>query len=541
MGFLLAPVIASAQSETGTFTRADTLRGAQSPERTCYDITYYHLDVQLDINRKTITGSNLFQLTATRDFNRLQFDLFSNLEIDSVVYQHTHLPVKREYNAVFIEFPGQIPNGSMQQFTVFYHGQPVEAKSPPWDGGLVFSKDAAGKPWVSVACQGFGASCWWPNKDQQADEADSMLISITAPQNLSVISNGRLRSAITDHGLTKHNWFVSNPINNYDVTFYIGDYIHFNDVYQGVNGPLTLDYYVLKENLAKAKKQFSANVNPMLRCFEHWFGAYPFYKDGYKLVDAPYFGMEHQSAVAYGNDYKNGYRGSDLSGTGLGLSWDYIIIHESGHEWFGNSITAKDIADMWIHEAFTMYAEGLFVECNKGKEAGAAYIAGLRKNVLNDKPIIGPYGVNTEGSSDMYYKGANMLQTIRSVINDDSKWLAILRGLNQQFGHKTTTTAEVIAFINRLAGKNLTNIFDQYLRYTRIPDLQIRKAKNGTFTVRWKVDVADFNMPIKVKYLTSGNWHWIYPTTSWQTIKPENAGTKIIPDTKHFYITVNGG
>ncbi len=521
-----------AQTGSSAFTRADSLRGNLTPLRTSYDINYYHLDVKLDIENRSISGSNVFQFTATEDLKRLQFDLFENLSIQKVMYRGAELPFTREFNAVFITFPAVIKKNSREEFVVFYSGKPVIAKRAPWDGGLTFSQDQQGKPWVAVSCQGLGASSWWPTKDHQSDEVDSMMISISVPSGLMDISNGRLRSTENlNNGYTRFNWFVSYPINNYNVTFNIGDYVHFGDTYAGENGNLTLDYYVLKENLEKAKKQFGENVKPMLNAFENWFGPYPFYRDGFKLIDAPYLGMEHQSAVAYGNNYLNGYMGRDLSGTGLGMKWDYIIIHEAGHEWFGNHITSKDIADMWIHEGFTMYSEGLFVESLYGKKEGARYIAGVRQNIRNDAPVIGPYHVNTEGSGDMYYKGANLVHMIRTIVDDDPKWRDILRGLNKEFGLKTTTTTEVVNFINKKSGKDLTRVFDQYLRYSRIPTLEYKLSGNQV-SYRWDADVPGFDMPLRI--MAGKKYQWIKPTAAWKSIK----GRALIADIDNFYIGV---
>jgi len=508
-------------------SRADSLRGTLTPLRTCYDINYYHLDVKIDIDQKSVSGSNEFVFTATQDFTKLQFDLFSNLKVEKVVYNRSELPFTREYNAVFITFPKAIKKGVKDKFTVFYSGNPTVAKNPPWDGGFIFRKDSAGNPWASVACQGLGASVWWPNKDNQSDEVDSMLISITAQKGLQDVSNGRLRSVVPQpDGSNKYNWFVSNPINNYDVAFYIGKYSHWQDSYAGEGGKLSIDYWALQTDSAKARPHWDADVKPMLKCFEYWFGPYPFYKDGYKLVQAPHLGMEHQSAVAYGNGFKKGYLGRDLSGTGHGLKWDFITIHESGHEWFGNNITSKDIADMWVHEGFTDYSETLFTECSESKQAGNEYVIGLRKNIENDIPIIGPYGVNKEGSGDMYYKGANLIHTIRQLINNDEKFRQILRGLNKTFYHKTVTTAEIENYIAKQSGLKLDKIFNQYLRYTKIPLLEY-KIKNGTLSYRWITDVKGFDMPIKVT-LKNGAYSLIMPTNDWKSTKinaditPEN-------------------
>lgn len=522
------------------FTRADTLRGTLTPLRTCYDINYYHLDVKFDINNKFISGSNLFKFTAAQDFTMLQFDLFDNLKIEKVVYKGQELPYKREYNAVFVTFPQTIKKGSKDEFTVYYSGNPTIAQNAPWDGGVVFTQDTTGKPWVATACEGVGASIWWPNKDHLSDEVDSMLISISVPKGLKDVSNGRLRK-VTDlgDGYTRFDWFVANPINNYDVTANIGDYTEFKDTYNGEKGKLDLDYWVLPADLEKAKKQFGANVKPMLKAFEYWFGPYPFYEDSYKLVETPHLGMEHQSAVAYGNHFLNGYLGRDLSSTGWGLKWDYIIVHESGHEWFGNNITAKDLADMWIHESFTCYSEGLFVDYQYGKKAGEEYIHGQRQGIQNSSPVVGVYGVNKEGSEDMYPKGAVLLNMVRTIINDDEKWRNILRGLNKTFYHQTVTYNDIIDYINKQSGMNLSPVFDQYLRHKGLPTLHFT-WKDGKPYCKWTADAKNFDMPVKVR-IKGGEYKFIKPTT---TLEPVNipGATKgnLQIDTLNYYIKTSG-
>jgi len=535
----LRPAAAQLLQPKPAFTRADSLRGGQTPLRTCYDLNYYHLDVKLDPARRFISGSNLFCFTATQDFTRLQFDLFANLQVEKVLYRGREVPFTREANAVFVTFPKAIPKGSRGEFTVYYSGNPTVAKKAPWDGGMVFTQDAAGKPWVATACQGTGASIWWPTKDQQADEVDSMLISISVPNGLKDVSNGRLRRTTKGKdGYTRFDWAVRNPINNYDVALNVGDYQHFADRYAGEKGPLTLDYWVLPENLAKAKTQFAANVKPMLASMEHWFGPYPWYQDGYKLVDAPHLGMEHQSAVAYGNKYQNGYLGKDRSNTGWGLKWDFIVVHESGHEWFGNSITTRDIADMWVHESFTTYSEALFVESQFGKPAGQEYLHGQRRNIQNDQPIIGPYGVNQEGSGDMYDKGSNLLNTLRTVLNDDAAWRRLLRGLSSTFYHQTVTGQQVIDYFNRESGRDFTKIFDQYLRHASIPTLELR-FEDGKALARWVSEVPKFEMPVRLR-LRGGEYQLVSVTTKFAPIKELVGATKesLEVDTFNYYIGV---
>jgi aminopeptidase N len=522
-----------------TFTRADTLRGSlTTPLRTCYDINYYHLDVKFDIDNKFISGNVQFKFTAEQDFTKLQFDLFDNLKIEKVVYKGQNLPYTREFNAVFLTFPKTITKGSKDEFRVYYSGNPTIAKRAPWDGGVEYNVDSLGHKWVSTACQGMGASVWWPTKDQQPDEVDSALISISVPNGLKDVSNGRLRKVTKlNDGYTRFDWFVANPINNYDIEANIGDYVHYSDVYNGEKGKLTLDFWPLSYNLNKAKKHWGANAKPMLKAFEHWFGPYPFYEDGYKLVETHHLGMEHQSGTAYGNHYQNGYLGRDLSGTGWGLKWDFIVVHESGHEWFGNNITSKDLADMWIHESFTNYSESLFIEDNWGKQAGQEYVHGTRLGILNNGPIIGTYGVNKEGSGDMYPKGGNLLNMVRTIINDDEKWRGILRGLNKTFYHQTVTYEQIVGYINEQSGKDLTPVFDQYLKHANIPTLDFMTI-GGKLMCKWTADVPAFNMPVRVK-IKGGEYQFITPKTRYTPVTIEGATKDNIEvDTFNYYIGV---
>ncbi|MDQ6610130.1 MAG: M1 family metallopeptidase, partial [Bacteroidota bacterium] len=400
----------------------------------------------------------------------------------------------------------------------------------PWDGGWVWKKDKQGNPWMSVACESDGASLWYPCKDIWSDEPDKgASLTIIVPDKMVAVGNGRLKAKTIANGLTTYRWEVSNPINAYNIIPYIGNYVSWSDTLQGEKGKLDLTYWVLDYELEKAKKQFE-QVKPTIRAFEYWMGPYPFYEDGYQLVQAPYLGMEHQSAVAYGNEFGNGYLGGDLSNTGWGLKWDYIIVHESGHEWFGNNVTAKDGADMWIHEGFTDYSETLFIDYYYGNEAGNEYTQGLRKNILNKLPVIGPYGVHKEGSEDMYYKGSNLLHMIRQIIGDDEKFRQILRGLNRDFYHQTVTTKQVEEYISRQSGKDFNKVFDQYLRTVNVPVLEYRQH-GYKFQYRWSNVVNKFNMPVK---LTTGQW--ITPSANWQDGSLKN-GTTFGVD-KNFYINL---
>ena len=507
------PAAAEAQ-DTVRFTRADTLRGSIGPGRAWWDATFYDLHVRVSPADSSISGRNGITYRVLHPAREMQIDLQLPLVADSMVQDGRRLQYRREGNAFFVTLPPQRV-GERKTVTVWYHGRPRSARNPPWDGGFAWKADSTGEPFIATAVQGLGASAWWPNKDTQADEPDSQRVAITVPDPLVNVSNGRLRSTTRNSdGTTTYEWFVKSPINNYDVAVNAGRYAHFSDTYQGEGGLLTLDFWPLAYHLETARRQF-AQVKPMLACFERWFGPFPWNEDGFKLVETPHLGMEHQSAVAYGNRYRNGYLGRDLSGTGHGLQWDFIIIHESGHEWFGNNITTKDLADMWVHEGFTNYSENLYTECQQGKEAGARYVIGTRASVQNDEPIVPPYGVNAKGSGDMYYKAGNMLHTIRQIVGDDEKWRGILRGLNQTFRRQTVTGRQVQDYVSRQAGVDLSKVFEQYLTTTKIPVLEHR-IQGSTLRYRWADVVPGFDMPVKVR-LSGTGYQTIRPTTRWQT------------------------
>ncbi len=516
------------------FTHQDSLRGSITKERAWWDLKYYHLDIKVNPADKTISGSNTIRYKVLNSYNRMQIDLQEPLKISKVTQDGKELKYQRDGNVFYFDLVAPQNVNEIKELTVFYDGKPKIAVNPPWDGGITWSKDKNGKPFIASSCQGLGASVWWPNKDHMYDEVDDMLISVNVPKNLTDVSNGRLQS-VTDmkDGTRTFNWYVSNPINNYGVNINIGDYVSFSEVFKGEKGDLDCDYYVLRDNLEKATIHFQ-DVPRMLKSFEHWFGPYPFYKDSYKLVEAPYLGMEHQSSVTYGNGFKNGYLGRDLSGTGWGLKFDFIIIHESGHEWFANNITYKDIADMWIHESFTNYSESLFVEYYYGKDAGAEYVRGTRKGIKNDQPIIGQYNVNNEGSSDMYPKGGNMLHTLRQILNNDEKWRTILRGLNSTFYHQTVTTKQIEDYLSQQIGIDLKPFFDQYLRDIRIPTFEY-KVQGNNLEYRWTNCVPGFNMPVKVS--VNGKEQWIKPQAEWTNL-PEKSNFLKLEVYNDFYVNV---
>ncbi|WP_298154701.1 M1 family metallopeptidase [Flavobacterium sp.] len=505
-----------------TFTRKDSLQGGMRFERTCYDVQRYDINMRINPSEKFLSGYNEITFKTVETTSKIQLDLFDNMKIDSIIWNAKRLTYKREFNAVFVEFPEAILKDSTQRIQFYYSGNPVIAPHAPWSGGFVFSKDSVGNHWIGLAVQGTGASLWYPCKDSQTDEPDlGATIKVAVPNGLMDVSNGKLiGSEDLKDGYTRWDWEVKNPINNYDLTINIGDYVHFGENYKG----LDLNYYVLRENEEKARRQFEV-VKPMMDCFQSKFGPYPFPEDGYKLVDTPYLGMEHQSAVAYGNKYKMGYLGRDLSGTGVGMNFDYIIIHESGHEWFGNSITSTDVADMWIHEGFTMYTEVVFAECIYGYDKAMQYLNGIRQSIGNTDPVVGQFGVNHEGSNDMYPKGAWLVHTIRSIVNDDSKWWPILLEYANTFRHKIITTEDVEQFFSKKTGYNLRPVFDQYLRYTKYPTLELRKYKKKV-QYRWKTDVDDFEMPFDLKIVANQKTMRLNATNNWQSFKFEVKTTR---------------
>ncbi|WEK35076.1 MAG: M1 family metallopeptidase [Candidatus Pseudobacter hemicellulosilyticus] len=532
----LPSCIAQPKNGPRTFTRQDTLRGSITPERAWWDVEHYAISVTPDITNKTISGANTLQFRVTAPGRTMQIDLQEPMQLLAAEYKGQSLPLKRDGNIYLLQFPQELSTGSRHSLLLRYSGKPREAVNPPWDGGWIWRTDKQGSPWMSVACQHLGASVWYPCKDHQSDEPDSgATLSITVPDTLVAVGNGRLSQQVTNgNGTTTWTWTVRNPINNYNIIPYIGKYVHWGEVYPGEKGPLDCNYWVLDYNLEKARHQFT-QATSMLRCFEEWFGPYPFYEDGYKLVESPHLGMEHQSAVAYGNRFEDGYLGRDLSGSGWGKKWDFIIVHESGHEWFANNITTRDIADMWVHEGFTNYSETIYTTCLFGTEAGNDYCIGNRKNVQNDKPIIGPYGVNEEGSGDMYDKAGNMIHTIRQLIDNDSSFKQLLRGLNRDFYHQTVTGKQVEAYIIKATGLDLQKVFDQYLRTVQIPTLEYRSSK-GSIEFRWTSCVEGFNMPVKVT-LGEGHTQWLKPSTNWTSLKLADwHNGKTFTANRNFYI-----
>jgi aminopeptidase N len=549
----LSLFIVVAQNEKIQFTHADSLRGSLNSERR-YDVLKYDISFTPDFENKSIRGKNTItyrdsSFTAQannpgqQQIGVIQIDLQEPLLIDSIIQDDQELEFKREGNVFHVKTLNGTSNKKNQsesctycvkQLTVYYHGYPQIAVRPPWGGGFIFTRDSLGRPWMSVACEGTGASVWYPCKDYLGDEPDSgAILTITAPDSLVAVANGRLiKKSSSIKGMTSWRWAVVNPINNYDIIPYIGKYVNWHSTFYGQKGNLDCNFWVLDYDLQKAKKHFTV-VDSMLRCFEYWFGPYPFYEDGYKLVQSPHLGMEHQSDIAYGNHFLQGYLGRDLSGTGWGLKWDFIIVHESGHEWFGNNITCKDIADEWIHESFTNYSETLYTGHYFGKEAGNAYCIGTRKAIQNKNPIIQYYGVNhgPEGT-DEYYKGGNMIHTMRQVIHNDEVFRHVMRGLNQNFYHQTVTALDIQNYINKVSGIDFTPVFNQYLRSTSIPVLEY-KFEEKNLVYRWANCNPDFNMPVRVD--VNGE-HWLKPSVEWKKERISKEVNPVLIIDKNFYV-----
>lgn len=537
-------IVASGQPEQAyTISRLDSLQGALTPLRTCFDVTYYHLDVEILPEEEVLKGSNLIRFRVIQPAERIQIDLFSEMTIDSITWRGLPLNFKREFNAVYVDFPRSLQPGSTEEIKVFYGGRPVDVDLRiPMYAAFLWAEDENGTPWFQAICQGYGASGWWPNKDHLSDEPDSMALSYTVPSDLNLIANGRLRHKTNLSGnRTRYEWFVSYPINNYNATLNAGDYKQIKDVYVNDDGDtLDLEYFVLPYHLDNAESKLSV-VKPMLRTFEKYFGKYPFYRDGFKIVESPH-AMEHQSCVSIDAGYFGDTDSPDFSNGNINFS---IVLHESAHEWWGNNVSCTDNAELWIHESFATYAEALYIEDHYGYEASQKYLNGMKQSVANRNPIIGPLGINYihHGDGDMYEKGALMLNTLRHVINNDSTWFAILKGIQEEFRFQTIGTDDIITYFNEKTGTDYSGIFDQYLRFRDIPELEFNFENiDGTtwLNYRWISDIDDFIMPVSYR-LDKNQWRSLFPSSEWQRMSvPDNAINAFEVDVDHFYISVNG-
>jgi aminopeptidase N len=502
-------------------TRAEILRGEYGRYRANNDLVYYDLDIRVDPATKWISGHNTVRFKMLKDDNRIQLDLFANFTIDRIVFDKSELKYTRDLNTVFIDFPQTLRSGRIYSIDFHYSGEPQEIGR--FDA-LAFKKDPAGGHWINTANEGVGSAVWWPSKDSWRDEPDSMDIRVSIPNDLVNVSNGRfIEKTDLGDGYTKWHYRVHYPINSYNVSLNIGHYVHFGEQL----GDLTLDYYVLPGSLEKAKQQF-AQSKGMIEAFEKYFGEYPFKKDGFKLIEVPYSGMEHQSAVTYGNRFANGYLERDWTGVGISLKFDFIIIHESAHEWFGNAVSAADQADMWIHEGWATYLECLYVEHTFGYADYLKYTNGYKTKIANAEPIVIQRGIARDPNQDMYFKGALFLHTLRSVVSDlsrrsgdpaeaDAKWFKLQRDLYAEFKYKNSFTEEIVAFVSKQLGQDMTPIFDQYLRRTALPVLELTlNEEEKTMSYRWNAAERGFAMPIRVG--DPAKWQTIQPTSDWKSM-----------------------
>jgi aminopeptidase N len=511
-------------------THAQVLRGGWGPYRANNRLLFYHLDIRVDPDKKFIGGKNTIRFRMLKDDSRVQLDLTPTLSIDKILLGSTELKYQRDEGAVFVDFPQPLRAGRTYSIDFYYSGHPVETGR---FGGITFKQDSSGHPWINTACEESGASVWWPNKDQWHEEVKNMQISVSIPNDLVDVSNGKFMGK-TDlgDGYTRWDWFVHYPINNYDVSLNIGNYQHFSDKL----GSLPLDFYALPEDLEKAKKQF-VQAKGMIEAYQHYFGEYPFKKDGYKLIEVPYSGMEHQTAVTYGNHFANGYLEHDWTGVGISPRFDFIIIHESGHEWFGNSVSAADPSDMWIHEGWTTYLESLYVEYRWGKADGLKYLNGYKPKVKNDRPIIAEHDINAVAPQDQYFKGTLFINTLRSIVDDDRRWFKLIHDFYQHFKYQNIMTEDVVQYFNQQTGMSLTPVFNQYLRHTAIPTLELKfDESTKTVSYRWKVDEAGFAMPVRVG--KNDDWKIVHATTEWQTMPTSISKNDFGVATDLYYVNV---
>ena len=503
------------------------LLGELTAPRTCYDVTFYELNIDIDLDNRMIAGYVDFYAWAVNEFTELQFDLAKNMVLDEVNYKGRSLTYTREEDAVFVTFPA-VQAGTQFQFRVTYHGKPAEAKKPPWDGGFVWEKDKAGRDFVGVACEGDGASLWWPCKDHPTEEPDSMAINITVPSDIMCVANGRLREKVETDVKTTYKWFVTKPINNYNVSVNIANYAVIADTIHSVTGIQPVTYYVLDYNETVAREHFK-EARAMMRSLEKFFGPFPWWEDGYKLVETPYLGMEHQTAVAYGNDFKTYERGIR---TIYGYM-DYIILHETAHEWWGNNITACDGADVWLHEGFAVYSEVLYVEDQLGYPMSIHYLLELRRGIQNRRAIVGPRGEYYWGFEDAYNKGAWILHTLRSVLDDDAMFFGILKGFQQEFAAQIVCTEDLVEYINNATVKDFTPFFDQYIFDRRPPTLEYSLTKDKLL-YRYTGILPEFSMPVNV--LVNKDEVRLQPSMATQTLTIPDYATVQIMDWEYLIL-----
>ena len=492
------------------YTDENILLGEMTKYRDCFDVYYYDLSVELDPSNELLMGTVEIHSKAQKDFDRFQIDLHSNFQIEGITDKITgeSLNYTREERAIYIDNTRK----KDESFTieVRYSGKPVKAKKAPWKGGFVWKKDKERNPWVGVACETDGASIWWPLKDHTSDEPDSMRMHYTVPEGLIAVGNGRFEGEVASEHLTTFNWFVSYPINTYNVTVYVGDFKMLKDEYIGISGEkLELTHYVLERNYEKAKKHFQ-QVHPMLKIYEQKFGEYPWFNDGFKLIESPYEGMEHQTAIAYGNGYKN-----DIDPV-----TDYILLHELAHEWWGNSITAKDLADVWLQEGFATYAEALYFEEKNGKDKYDQHLYFNKIFIKNKYPVVGEKNrrwFHFRKSSDAYVKGAWVLQSLRVQMENDSLFFDIIKSFYDRHKYKIVESNDFIEIVNEKTGEDYQWFFNQYLYNNFAPEFEYGVSLSGSLYYRWNNVSEDFDK-LKVRMKSQGKIIELSPSTKVQKL-----------------------
>ncbi|MFK5855576.1 MAG: M1 family metallopeptidase [Bacteroidota bacterium] len=510
----------------------DSLQGALRPERTCFDVYYYNLTVKILPKSKSITGNNKIYFKTIEKTDRIQIDLSDNFDINSINWNGKELKYTRIYNAIFITFDESLKANENYQITIDYSGVPREAPHPPWNGGFTWKKKRH-NDWVGVSCEHLGASSWWPCKDHLSEKPDSMTINVQVPSKYQGISNGNLRSSYPiDNKYTNYEWFVSYPINSYGVTFYMGKFVNFNEVYNNANGSYNIDYYVLPHNLDRAKEYYS-QTKDIIRVYEKLYGEYPYKNDGIAMIEAPYMGMEHQSAIAIGDGYgrkkRRSYENTD---------YDYLVVHELAHEWWGNTVTMSDMADAWISEGFATYSELLFMEELYGYEEYISATAVQMKYIFNIWPMVGIKDVNDNSffGGDIYNKGASMLNNFRCIINDDSVFFSLIKDFYTEYKFKTIATDDFIEFANDYLGYDNSDFFNKFLYDTEPPILQYDFTYENNiliFNYKWINVGEDFTMPFSITFNNSYNHRMVGTTTS-TSMKFENVSSFYLPNEKRF-------
>jgi len=520
------------QYQLPELTPNNLLMGYLNENRSSYRVSFYDINIDFNLEKKSINGFVTIKAESLNDLRKLQIDLAKNLKISRISYKDVDLNFSREYDAVLIDFPDYIKKGDIFEFTVFYNGIPQGADNPPWAGGFTWSKDKEERDWIAVSCEGEGARIWWPNKDHITAEGDSVRMAYTVPSNVVAVGNGKLRSVKSKNNKSTYEWFVNNPINNYNISVQIGNYVAVQDTLIKENEVHYINHYVLDYNEELAANYFIQSKE-VIRFYEKYFGDYQWYEDGYKLIEVPYLGMEHQSAVTYGNGFSlyNGVRSKSWPMYGV---IDPLIIHETGHEWFGNSVTASDPTHIWIHEGMQVYSESLYFEDKfDSYDVGVHYLNSIKNRIVNEIPIVGNENENHWAlNGDTYMKGAWIMHTLRSVINDDAVWFEILKEFMIENAKGFANTKDFFDKVYEKTSLDLWYFAEQYFYTPNQPQLEYYQT-NSEFFYRWSNVNDNFIMPIDL--LVNGKTIRALPSQEFQSIKITKHSQVEVMDWK-FYV-----